>query len=287
MNPSVLLLAGALVLAAPLGYMTLAAADDAGAAGAAQGPLAPASVDAAPAPNLFVRLQHDGAPVLAKLSVAGRDGATMRLVEGETVLPFHVDPRVEHVAELAVEARHPLDPVGITGGRFHGSAAASFAECDVIEVLFQTLSRSESGIVVHGAACVPGPQRHVAVEAAGPMVVVPYPTCPTSCSMGYGLGGSRDLVFEVPEGATRIDVRARWNAENPMTERLQVWLLAPDPACGDGCWSAVEVAEGAEQVAFSYAAPAPGEYGVTTFFTTRAGAAVQQDVWLEAIVHTS
>ena len=285
MNASVLLLAGALALAAPLGYITYETAV------AAPGEPADAmngEVGAAPtALNLLVRFHHDGDAIDVVLSVPGRADIPLALPEGDTIVELAVDPAIEHAIDVSL-AVDSWEPLGLYGAAFSGSALASFAECDVVEVLFQTLAREgNSGIKVLGAECVPGPMRHVAVETSGPRVVVPYPTCPLQCTMGYGLGGSGRLEFEVPERATRIDVIAHWTPESPSAKELAIWLTTPDDACGDGCWVAVATGEGSEEVAFSYDAPAPGEYALSSHFTMPVGASLRQDVWLEAVVHTS
>lgn len=284
MNASVLLLAGALALAAPVGYFTYETAT------AAPGQLAEVASEiavAASAPNLLVRFHHDGDAIDVALALSDGTDLALTLEEGDEVVELAVDPTIEHTVDvsLAVESWEPL---GLFGNAFSGSAKASFAECDVVELLFQTLARDgNSGISVLGAECVPGPMRHVAVETSGPAVAFPYPTCPLQCTVGYGFGSSGRLEFEVPEGATRIDVIAHWTAAGPFTEALSIWLTTPDDECGEGCWVAVATGEGVEQVSFSYDAPAPGAYGVSSHFTMPAGVSVRQDVWLEAVVHTS
>lgn len=281
MNATIFLIAGALALAAPVGYFTL----DTMERPAPTAPSAATTATTAPAEpgeNLIVRIHHDGEEIEALLEVGGAS-THMVISEGDTILPFQVDEASPTDVRLAFERRPDL--LGLTLQSAEGSDTVTYDECDVVEVLFQTFARGQdAGIAVWGAQCVPGPVRHVAVESTGPRVVFPWPTCPTSCSMGYGFGRAGDLVFEVPEGTSAIEVSARWDAESPMTERLAIWLTTPSEECGEGCWMAVAQGEGEEQASFRYDAPAPGEYALSSFFTMPVGASVQQDVWLEAVV---
>lgn len=289
MNPTALLLAGALALAAPVGYLTLDASAELPRL-ATSDPTVSAGDDAvsvaavASTDNLVVRIHHDGDALEGTLAID--DAAqTLAILAGETVLGFAVDPAAEHLVALEFTDRDPLDLLGLATAHLSGDDVASYGECDLVEVLFQTYSTGRStGLTVWGVECVPGPVRHVGIESSGAQVVVPYPTCPTSCSMGYGFGGSDRFVFDVPEGSARIDVVAHWDAESPMTESLEIWLTTPDEECGEGCWLAVAQGKGDGQVAFTYDAPEPGEYALSSFFTMPVGASVRQDVWLEAVV---
>lgn len=298
MNLSVILVAGALALATPVGVMTYQASQNAGSVGTASA----ASGDAQTG-DLVVRIHHDGEPMTVAYELAfmesgdhdedsahqgpAIDKREMTLEEGETVFEYALEASGSYLVGLDAEDL-AVRPLGIRGGQFYGWAGFDFSKCDAIEVLLQTLSRNgNSGLSVLGAQCMPGPARHVSVETSGPTVAFPYPTCPLNCGMEYGLAGEGRLEFDVPEGATSIEVLAHWSAESPFTREMSVWLTTPDAECGEECWMAVATETGTEQVTFTYDAPEPGTYSVSTHFTMPVAASLRQDAWLEAVVHTS
>lgn len=291
MNLPVMIVAGLVAFAAPAGLLTYRALDEGAPVAPASASVAP--FERAPAPgSVAIRIHHDGEPLDATLEIGRANESAfetraLTLAEGENVLEYAFEPVGAYWMTLDA-AGVPAGPAGLLSGRFGGSASFDLAECAAVEVLFQTLTRGDSsGLGVPGAQCMPGPARHVSVETSGPTVAAPFPTCPLECSMSYSFGDAGRLAFDVPEGATRIDVVARWTAEGPFTRELGVWLLTPDDECGERCWRAVAAERGVEEVVFSYATPVPGAYAVSTHFTSPAGASVQQDVWLEAVVHTS
>lgn len=286
MNLSVLFVVGALALATPLGFLTYDHFDnDASTASAA-------SADAVVPGQLLLRFHHDGAPIglsyeIARAEEDAFETAAVTLSEGDTVFEYTVDPSYEYWVSVESEDVQS-EPLGITAGRFGGMTLQDFAECDALDVLFQTFARDgDSGIEAWGAACIPGPARHVGVLTSGPTVAFPFPTCPLECTVGYSFGGAGDMEFDVPEGAKSVEVLAHWDPESPMTETLDVWLTTPDAECGEGCWIAVASQTGSREVAFVHDAPAAGRYGLSAHFTMPAGASVRQDVWFEAVVHAS
>lgn len=110
----------------------------------------------------------------------------------------------------------------------------------------------------------------------------PWPTCPLQCTYGFSKG-SGGLVFSVPPGATRIEVRAVWDARTPATHELGVYLFEPMDDC-EYCWISVRGREGPSAITFSYGAPEPGEYLLSAQGTGRAHVVLDQDVRLEAAV---
>lgn len=137
-----------------------------------------------------------------------------------------------------------------------------------------------------GAAEPAGPEHHTGIQSIDLAVAYPYPTCPLNCRMGYSWSDG-GLEFVVPEGATRIEVRATWAATLPTARTLEVWLVTPDPECGENCWMAVATGEGADEVVFTYDAPAAGSYSVSSYGTGPAYVIAKQDVRLDAFVHFS
>lgn len=117
-------------------------------------------------------------------------------------------------------------------------------------------------------------------------VVAPYPTCPLSCSLGYGVI-DEGLVFPVRENATRVVVTATWSPSTPASETLEVSLSRQDPDCGEGCYRGLAEERGARSVTFELDAPEPGDHMVWAWPVGPAGAALRQDVHLEVAVHYS
>lgn len=129
-------------------------------------------------------------------------------------------------------------------------------------------------------------EHHRGVQTIDLGIAAPWPTCPLQCRMGYSWGNG-GLEFEVPEGATRIEVRAEWEAAVPTARTLDVWLVTPDAECGDGCWMAVDSAEGAGRVLFVHDEPVPGSYRISAYGAGPAYVIAKQDVRLDAYVHFS
>lgn len=291
MNLTALLVAGALALAAPVGYATY----DHLSAGDSGDPVAGDTLATlAVQPGLLqLRIVHAGQSLDAVIWVypvgaeRNEDALVATLVDGENLWNFKLDPAVEYEVEFITNAAS-YEPIGIFDASLMGQDTVKFTECDSIDYLIQTIARDgTTGMTLFGAECIPGPQRFVSVEASGATVALPYPTCPLDCGMEFSRGGAGRLEFEVPEGAQKIDVIARWDPMTPMTETLDVWLTTPDASCGEKCWMGVAGQEGAREVRFTYDAPEPGKYGVSTHLTMPAGASPSQDVWLEAVVHLS
>lgn len=127
--------------------------------------------------------------------------------------------------------------------------------------------------------------RHTGTQTIGLQVGAPYPTCPTSCTVGYGFFGSGGLEFDVPEGATSIEVRASWDALP--AQELRVGLYHPDAECGEGCWMGDASAEGSGEVTFTFDDPAASAYRVSAHGAGPAYVVAKQDVNFEVLVRYS
>lgn len=136
------------------------------------------------------------------------------------------------------------------------------------------------------AAAPREPEHHRGVQSIDLAVGGPFPTCPLECTMGYHFGED-GLAFDVPEGATRVVVRATWEAAAPTAHRLHVGLYTPDADCGEGCWRGQASEEGRSGLAFELVDPAPGPYRVSASGVGPAYAVAKQDVRLDAVVHFS
>ena len=277
------LLTGLLVLAAPAaGFYYIgerAGADDA--------PAAPAPADPAEERGLLrYRVHHDGAPVAALLRVLRADGSLVeeRAVDltasREVVLDLHV-PVGAYVAELATGD----DLVLVPRFRVEGSMGADLAACPArsVEMLVQTYDYpAGQGIVVPGAECLPGAQRHVGVQRIALGAAAPFPACPLSCTVAYGFAGEGGLRFDVDERAT-IRVAAARHDTLPTAPDAEVWL-GKRGACGSGCYEVVAAQRLGRETSFELMHAEPGEYSVSIFLGGPAAAAVEQYAWLMAAV---
>lgn len=158
---------------------------------------------------------------------------------------------------------------------------------------YQTLAPEETALATsdagphepHAAPAHPDHERHTGTQTITLAVGVPYPTCPLQCTMGYSFFGSDGLEFDVPEGATSIEVRASWDALP--AQELSVGLYHPDEECGEGCWMGVAGDTGSGEVEFTFEDPEPDPYRVSAHGSGPAYAVAKQDVSLEVVVYFS
>lgn len=298
MNPFLTVIAAAALLApaAAFGYDQLADGASRAAIDQASAP------GASSAGNLRVVLAHAGDEMPATLRVEAPGFSNERAVT----------LRAGEPAVVAFEVARGEVSVELSSFTFTGANRADLLACDEQGVVFQFDTRfrqgvtpvdGASGIRVRDATCagepaVPAPADEPAPAAAaeeervagrqtiGVAANAPYPTCPTSCTVGYSFFGSGGVEVPVREGATRIDVVARWTPTTPLTETLRVGVYVRDDPCGEGCWMGVAGEKGAREVSFSLDDPAPATHRVSAHLAGP-GAGARQDVEFEVLVHYS
>lgn len=292
MHLPTILLVGAMVLAAPAGYLAVQEGPAATpmlvrASTTSISSAEPSEAAAGETGFLRYRVHHDGKPLAATLRIVGDDGVVL---EEEVELASGVDTTIEtevpvgaYAGEIEASDSFLFVPLFSVSGN---TGSIDLAECPgrAADILFQTHDYdSRQGVVVLGAQCMPGPERHVGLQRIGVGTVTPYPTCPTSCTVGYQFLSEGAVEFEVDEPAGAIRVSAAWDPDLPSLDGLKVWLVRRD-ACGEGCGEVVASAELDDEVRFEHLDPAPGEYGLAAYLDGSAGAKVDEYVWLMATV---